>query len=248
MDMLRLGTIAFLSTLGLGAAAAPARADGPDRYPSYDATPGFYDFTWTGFFIGAHLGGAHTEVQATETLLADPEPLIQTYAQNGASVVGGVQAGWQKQWEKFVVGVEVGYSALSFDSTTASPILEGVTRSVEVRDLLTVMGRLGYADGRWLAYTKAGWASAQVDITLRDTVASDVASAGERASGWTAGVGIDYALTHNLFLGVEYNYLYVRADVAPLPIAETRFGDADVDMQTLVLRLNYRFGGPCCGR
>ena len=244
MGMLRAVAVAFLSTLGLAAAAAPARADGPYRYPSYDATPGFYDFRWTGFFIGAHLGGAHTGVEATETSFNQPDPLIRTHAQDRASVVGGVQAGWQKQWEKFVVGVEVGYSALSFDSTATLPVLEGVTRSAEVRDLLTLTGRLGYADGRWLAYAKAGWASAQVDITLKDTVTSDVASAGERASGWTAGVGIDYALTHNLFLGVEYSYLYVRADVAPLPIAETHFSDAEVDIQTLVLRLNYRFGGP----
>ena len=137
-------------------------------------------------------------------------------------MVGGVQAGWQKQWEKFVAGVEVTYTALPFDETTVSPLLPGVvTRSAEVHDLFTLTGRLGYADGRWLAYAKGGWASAQVDITLRDTVSGAVASSGGRASGWTAGVGIDYALSHNLFLGIEYNYLYFRADVAPLPIPDT---------------------------
>jgi outer membrane immunogenic protein len=247
MGMLRAVTIAFLATWGFAATAAPAGADGPPhRYPTYDATPGFYDFKWTGFFVGAHLGGAHTELEATETIFdAIFGPLIQTYSQDGASVVGGVQAGWQKQWEKIVAGVEVTYSALPFDETTVSPLLPGVvTRTGEVHDLFTLTGRLGYADGRWLAYAKGGWASAQIDITLRDTVKGDVASAGERASGWTAGAGIEYALSLNLSLGIEYNYLYFRTDVAPLPIPDTAFSDAEIDIQTLVVRLNYRFGGP----
>jgi outer membrane immunogenic protein len=243
MGMLRAVGFAFLAMWGVAATAAPAGADGPPyRNPTYDATPGFYDFNWTGFFVGAHLGGAHTQLEATETIFdAIFGPVIQTYSQDGASVIGGVQAGWQKQWEKIVAGIEITYSALPFDETTVSPLLPGVTRTAEVHDLFTLTGRLGYADGRWLAYAKGGWASAQVDIALRDTVA--VASAGERASGWTAGVGIEYALTLNLSLGIEYNYLYFRTDVAPLPIPDTTFSDAEIDIQTLVVRLNYRFGG-----
>jgi opacity protein-like surface antigen len=248
MGMLRAASIAFLATWGLAAATAPAGADGPYRYPTYDATPGFYDFKWTGFYFGAHLGGAHTEVEATESDFSTVDslfrPLIETYGQNAASVTGGVQAGWQKQWEKFVVGVEVTYTALPFDETTASPVLAGVFRTAEVRNLFTLAGRLGYADGRWLAYAKYGWAGAQIDVSLTDTLAGDAASASEWANGWTAGVGIDYALTHNLFLGVEYNYVYFRSDVAPLPIPETHFSDAEVHIQTLLVRLNYRFSGP----
>jgi outer membrane immunogenic protein len=247
MGMLRAVTIAILGMLGLAAAAMPAGADGPGRYPTYDATPGFYDFQWTGFFAGAHVGGAHTEVEATDTLFEVASPLIETYSQDGASLTGGVQAGWQKQWERFVVGAEVSYSALSLDNTTFSPVLANVVRSAEVRDLFTLTGRLGYADERWLAYFKGGWASAQVDVTLRDTLTSEVASAGERANGWTLGLGMDYALKHDLFLGVEYNYLYFRSD-APheLPGWDAHFSDAEVTVQSLVLRLNYRFGGPCC--
>lgn len=249
--MLRAVTIAFLATIGLGALAGPTGADGPPpdrpyRHTPYETkpVPGFFDFNWSGFYVGGHLGGGHINFESTETV----NPLVPllsetlTYGQDAASVVGGVQAGWQKQWEKLVAGIELTFTALQFDETALSPLLVGVTRSAELHDLFTLTGRLGYADGRWLAYAKGGWASAEIDVTYRDTITGDVASSSGRESGWTAGVGIDYALSHNLFLGIEYNYLHFRADVAALPIADTAFRDADVDIQTLVVRLNYRFG------
>jgi outer membrane immunogenic protein len=259
MDMLRAGTVALLATWGLAAAAVPAGADGPYRVPTYDATPGFYDFRWTGFYAGAHLGVAFTNVRATETDFAvDVEelnpsqaftagPLTQSYDDFATSVAGGVQVGWQKQWEKIVVGAELTYTALPFDETSASPVFPGVFRTAEVSNLVALTGRLGYADGRWLAYSKFGWAGAQVDITLNDTVTKTSASSSGFTSGWNFGVGIDYALTHNLFLGVEYNYLFFRADVEPLPIPDAHFSDdAKVHIQSLMVRLNYRFDGLGC--
>jgi outer membrane immunogenic protein len=251
MGMLRAVTAAFLATLAVGALSGPAGADGPPpdrpyRHTPYETkpVPGFFDFNWSGFYVGGHLGGGHINIESNETVNALDPLLLDTltYGQDAASVVGGVQAGWQKQWEKFVAGVELTYTALSFDETTPSPLLLGVTRSADLHDLLTLTGRLGYADGRWLAYAKGGWASADIGITYRDALTGAVASSSGRESGWTAGLGIDYALSHHLFLGIEYNYLAFRADVAPLPIPDTGFRDAHVDIQTLVVRLNYRLG------
>lgn len=272
MGMLRAVTMAFLATWGL--ATVPARADGPPPgpaapapYPPYDAAPvpGFFDFNWSGFYVGGHLGGGHTNLEARETDFGAAEtdfeapapdfdatatgfvpdlPFIDTYGQDAVSAVGGVQAGWQKQWEKAVAGIEVTYTALSFDETEESPLVSDLTRSGEVSNLITLTGRLGYADGRWLAYAKGGWASADIDVTYRDALTGEVTSSGDRESGWTAGVGIDYALSYNLFLGVEYNYLHFNADVPQPPVQFLETGDADVDIQTLLVRLNYRFGGP----
>jgi outer membrane immunogenic protein len=250
MDIRRVVTVALVATSWLAAAAVPAGADGPARVPTYDWRPGFYDFQWSGFYAGSHLGLAYTEVEATETDFDVPNvdilgPLIQTYSQSSTSVAGGVQLGWQKQWEKIVVGAELTYTALPFEETTASPVIAGVVRTAEVHNLVALTGRLGYADGRWLAYGKFGWAGAQVDITLEDTVKGNSTSSGGWTNGWNFGLGIDYALHHNLFLGVEYNYLYFRTDVDPLPIPDTRFSDGEVNIQSLMVRLNYRFGGPC---
>src|SRR5262245_10862892 len=180
MGMLRAVGLAFLATWGLVATAAPAGADGtPDRYPTYDATPGFYDFKWSGFYAGGHLGLGHTSAESTEQTnselvelitAGEVNLLVATYAQSETSITGGLQVGWQRQWEKLVAGVEVGFTLLRFDTTKESPLVRDLFRSAEARDILTLTGRLGYADGRWLAYAKGGVANAQVDVSYLDAV------------------------------------------------------------------------------
>jgi outer membrane immunogenic protein len=250
MDILRVGIVALLATWGLAAVAVTAGADGPPhRPPVYDATPGFYDFNWGGYYVGAHLGAGFIEAESAESVVVDPALMIfdtGTFGQSAWSFAGGVQAGWQRQWEKIVAGVEVTYTAARLDQTSLSPIIPDIVRSSELHDLITLTGRLGYADGRWLAYAKGGWASAEIDVVYRDNAGAVTAATSGRESGWTAGVGIDYALTHTLFLGVEYNYLHFQADVSPPTIPGTTINDVIVDVQTFVVRLNYRFGGPAC--
>ena len=46
-------------------------------------------------------------------------------------------------------------------SSGAAP---GTTFSSNVSDLLIVAGKLGYAQDRWVAYAKAGYASADFDL------------------------------------------------------------------------------------
>jgi opacity protein-like surface antigen len=147
-----------------------------------------------------------------------------------------------------VAGAEIGFSLLRFDTTKESPLLQGLFRSAETSGIFTLTGRLGYADGRWLAYAKGGLATAEIDVSYRDTVTGLSTSSSGVEVGWTAGVGIDYALTQHWIIGIEYNYVHFRADVDPPPIPDipTEFGGVDVDIQNLVVRLNYRFGPGCC--
>jgi outer membrane immunogenic protein len=251
----RAWTLAIATTLGMGLAAAPAVAHdpSPDDYSPY-APSGFFVFDWSGYYVGAHLGGATAEAQSTEVVFPNSPELFQatTFGNSENSVTGGVQAGWQRQFGKLVAGVEVGFNLLQFDNTDTSPLLllvgePPVNRSVQVSDIFTLTGRVGYADGRWLAYAKGGLANGEVDVDYRQLSTGATSSSSGRDTGWTAGVGIDYALTPNLFLGVEYNFIHFRADIVPPPIAfpPTRFDDLDVDIQNVVVRLNYRFG-PCC--
>lgn len=250
MKLWRALVLAGMGLGALGALAAPAQARGPaDDYVPYQPS-GFFVFNWSGAYVGGNLGLAHTNLEATETVFPDDFLRIDilNYDQSETSITGGVQAGWQKHWGKVVWGVEVGVSLLRFDTATLSPVIDGLSRSAEVRDIFSLTGRLGYADGRWLAYAKGGLVNAEIEIGYSDALTGASSSSSNRETGWTAGLGIDYALTPNLFLGIEYNYLHFNADVSPplIPDLPTTFGDAEVDIQNVVVRLNYRFHPGCC--
>jgi outer membrane immunogenic protein len=259
MGFRRALTLAILAMWGLGAQAMPARAD-RDVVPSDDYSPyapsGFFVLDWSGFYAGGHLGGAHTNAEATEIVPDPRDPtltLLFNYDQSETSFTGGVQVGWQKQWGNLVVGAEAGFSLLHFDTSEISPLLADLgqpdlIRSVEVRDIFTLTGRLGYTDGRWLAYVKGGLANAEVDVGYTDTLTGATTSSSGRETGWIAGIGIDYALTHNLVLGVEYNYLDIQAEVPEPPVPGGDSDDLHAEIQSLVVRLNYRFGPGCCSR
>ena len=171
------------------------------------------------------------------------------YEQSETSLTGGIHAGWQKHWGKLVAGVEVGLqrAALRHHHRIAAH-----TRSSfdpwRLRDIFSLTGRLGYTDGRWLAYAKGGVVNAEIDISYDDRFTGLSTSSSGRETGWTAGIGIEYALTPKLILGVEYNYLHFRADATPPPIPDipAQIGDVDVDIQNVVVRLNYRFQPGCC--
>jgi opacity protein-like surface antigen len=261
MGMLRAVAIAFLATWGAALASAdggpaPGRR-GPDRYAPYEPppAPGFFDFNWTGFYVGTHLGAAFTNAESTETIFPNNPNLFQSlnFDQSEKSVIGGVHAGWQMHWGKLVAGAEIGFSFHQFDTTRLSPLflefvrVVNLQRSVELGDIFTLTGRVGYADGRWLAYFKGGLATAEVDARYLETATGGRASSSGLEVGWTAGGGIEYALTQNWFLGFEYNIIHFRADIKPppIPLFPTQTGDVDIDTQSLVVRLNYRFG-PCC--
>jgi outer membrane immunogenic protein len=257
MGYRRAWTLAVAFTWGLGLNAVPAGAHGPspDDYSPYPPS-GFFVFDWTGYYVGAHLGVAAAEAESTETVFPNSPELFQvaTYGNSENSVTGGVQAGWQRQFGKLVAGIEVGYNTLQFNNTELSPLVLNIVtgasdlaRSVGVSDIFTLTGRVGYADGRWLAYAKGGVSNGEVDVDYRQFSTGITTSSNGRQTGWTAGIGVDYALTQNWFLGIEYNYIHFRADIIPPTIVfpPTQFNDVDVDIQNVVVRLNYRFG-PCC--
>jgi opacity protein-like surface antigen len=246
--MLAVAGALYLVTHSVGAVADGAAVPADDHSPY--APSGFFQYDWSGFYAGGQLGAVYTEVESTETLFPNSLEFFQSrsYGQGEAAITGGLQAGWQKHWGKLVAGAEVGFSLLQFDTSEESPLLDGLFRSAEVGTIFTLTGRLGYADGRWLAYAKGGVAAADVDIRYHDTFTGLSTSSGNLEIGWTAGVGIDYALSQTWVLGVEYNYVHFRADVEPplIPDIPSRFGYVDVDLQSVVVRLNYRFGGRCC--
>ncbi|MFK8251592.1 outer membrane protein [Ancylobacter terrae] len=114
----------------------------------------------------------------------------------------------------------------------------------------TVRARLGYAFDRFLPYVTGGlaWANVKVNEAVTFTY-DDVAygsaafSASDTLWGWTLGGGVEYALTDNWTVKVEYLYADLGSiDYHPnYDVYENWRGDFDVTMQTLKFGVNYKF-------
>lgn len=88
---------------------------------------------------------------------------------------GGLHFGYQQDMGQYVAGAELTYDTNDFD-------------------LLRLRGKLGYDGGRVMPYLTAGFAKA--DGTISGVDFSE--------NGYTYGVGIDFALTQNVIMGLEY--------------------------------------------
>ena len=156
------------------------------------ATPTAYipqAINWTGFYVGAHLGGAWSRANWTTPVSGLSNNLT------GGGVLGGAQIGFNYQLDSVVFGVEGDFSGTSLKPSDTDAA--GFMHSTSTYWTSTVTGRLGYAVNRALFFAKAGAAFANE----RDSVTSPlgaVSSTGvDTQVGWTAGGGMEYALDHN---------------------------------------------------
>ncbi len=206
------GTIALFVLAATGAADA---ADlGP---PPFVPPPHLPIWNWTGGYFGAHVGAARGE-----TNFSDPfgPPL---YGDNVLTpgFLGGVQTGynWQAPNTRFVFGVEVDLSGLLATGTNTCLAYSGLFLSANCRSRpdasTTFTGRVGFAIGpaqRTLFYVKGGLAGLHdnIDIATNPLIGFGPAYAASSSFwdwGWTAGAGIERALTPAWSLRLEYDYL-----------------------------------------
>src|SRR5262249_256129 len=145
MKKILFAAVAVVALTALPAAAADL---GP-RY--YNKTPAYVApiWTWTGFYVGAHLGGA---------LGTDNNFNGLAVSTNSARFLGGVQAGADWQFSgNWVVGAEGQYSFLSKNSgNTVFP--GGYIYGNDQRGLGSITARVGYSFGPALVYVKGGYA------------------------------------------------------------------------------------------
>jgi outer membrane immunogenic protein len=182
-----LAALAFASLLTGTAAAADLYVPTPDQAIVSASRD------WTGFYIGANVGYADFDAAH-----GGDESDLATL--NGWQ--GGVQAGYNVQFDSIVLGIEADLSAAG--------ILEGSdtdhwNEDAGINGLATLRGRLGFAVGDLLLYGTAGLAAANLEVY----------DEAQTIGGWVAGVGAEYMVTDTVSLKAEYLY--------------TNFGTVEVD-------------------
>lgn len=223
---------AVASVLFLSVYSSAFAADLPR--PAYKAPPLLTPapvFTWTGFYIGPHVGYGWSRFSGDGD------------SRTAKGFLGGVQAGYNYQIGQVVVGVEGEYS---FADVKYDTPLFGGTLTLKNDYFATAAARLGYAFDRSLIYAKLGAAWTRDKWDANDG-AGGTATATSNRMGWVLGAGYEYAFWDNFSVKLEYDYMKFGS-VSPTfatagGLTVEGSGDVKLDTQVIKVGLNYRFGG-----
>jgi outer membrane immunogenic protein len=181
-------------------------------------------FTWTGLYFGADLGygvsaqgiGVSASGNGSSNFLkslGDPGSL----GSDASGAVGGFHLGFNQQINSALVwGIEGRFDATGLQSTGGATGTTPGTAAAATVSLPwegSVVGRFGVLPTPVLMiYGLGGVAFGELKQSAAATTlgggASSVALVSDNVhTGWTAGVGLEYAFTNYLIGGVEYRYV-----------------------------------------
>lgn len=217
--------VAGAFALAIGGQALAADLSSPVATPpvasaAYVPAPAL-PYGWSGIYLGINGGYA-----VAQSVFANP-PIFSTGPFSMDGFQGGGTIGVNHQWGHFVLGIEG-----DGDWTNQGG---SVTRSDW---LATVRGRAGYAFDRILFYAAGGAALANRQVGA----GGNYPFTSTTQVGWTAGAGVEVALSQNWTAKVEY--LYVDLGNQSCPVASCGgFVAVTVPLTENVVRagVNYKF-------
>lgn len=211
----RLALFGSLAVLAL-AAASPALAQAP-------APAGL---RWTGLYAGMNIGGAWAgsvlSNTGTDTSIGGLGSILRAGATpssidfRSSGLTGGAQVGYNVQLGALVIGAEADIHWFGrSQSFTATPVVPGfvpvtTTANQSLERLYTLRAKAGVALGpQILLYGTGGFAFGDGSTTIQISAPAAgpplaVSSRTDLKSGWTAGLGIEVALTDRVSFKAEY--------------------------------------------
>ena len=219
-------------------------------------------FTWTGFYVGAQIGGAWAKSDWTYQNINPYDSLGPAGPITGSAnsfsmsaLAGGVQFGFNYQINRLVLGVEGSWTATGLSQTNPNVVqvfapFSTQTVKTEITDYATVTGRFGVlVDPTWLVYGKGGYAVANIETSGTTTPAVQGLNLNWNTkqwhNGWIGGGGVEHRLWKNVTLGVEYNYIQLDSAIHTGAVSGGIIGPANQivhsvngNIQTIMARLN----------
>lgn len=224
---LAAGTVACVCSVQ--AADLPVRPAPPPVAPVAYAPP---VYNWSGFYIGGHIGGGFEDSTWTDPFTGANDTF------NEGGFLGGAQIGANAQFNWLVVGLEGDFSWTSLIKGSGNDSIgDALTTSPQWTS--TVTGRIGAAFDRLLVYGKGGVAFAEDQSTFTPVGGPTLTDNTDRI-GWTAGAGLEYALTQNWTARVEYDYLGFGSKQLTFSPGVTT--NASLNVQEVKAGINYKFG------
>lgn len=180
-------------------------------------------FDWGGAYVGGNIGWGWGTFSNSSTPTGN-------FGNEGNGIQGGVHAGYNYLLTpNIVAGLEADFQLSDIDDTS---IRNGVSVKSSSDWNSSLRGRLGFAFDRFLVYGTGGVAIA--DLNINANGAKDNAT----AVGWTAGAGVEGAVTQNITARLEY----VHQDFGQESF--TLGGDryrSDLDNNLVRFGLSYKF-------
>ncbi|WP_065754433.1 outer membrane protein [Bradyrhizobium paxllaeri] len=222
MKKMMLGPLA-LAVLGTNSALAAdlGRTYTKSSPPVY--LPAEPVYSWTGFYVGGHLGGAFSGGSIFDK----------------SRFAGGLQVGGDYQLApNWIVGVEGQYSWLSGGAQAAR--FSTVNLRQDRNALGSITGRIGYVSGPTLLYVKGGWA---YQDTTYGVARPNSFTLDNKNGGYTIGTGFEYLFASNWSSKIEYQYYNFGSTrfVAVSPAGLVTAGSFDNNVHSVKVGLNYRF-------
>jgi outer membrane immunogenic protein len=231
------------AVLATSANAADVYNGGLKDGPAADISSG-PGVNWSGVYIGAHggYGNANHEVSA-DVDFSDGEEGSSTHnlfnldGINSRGFVGGIDAGADVASGGWVFGVLGGYSFSNMESSLS--VFDGEGKwTLAKQGEWYLGGRVGRVVApRTMVYLLAAYT--QTEYELSGTFLDEKPS--QSYSGIKAGTGIEYALSNNVFLGLQYDHdFYGKQDW----INEDGFKVTDnLDEDKIQATFKIKFGG-----
>ena len=222
-QLIHLMGVVFAGAMITSAFAGPEAYSGKEMKQVVPAPAPACDFTWTGFYLGgnAGYGWGHADTdfdpRPDAVTFADLEPT--TLSPDPGGFIGGGQAGYNYQWNWLVLGAETDFQGTDVeghDTLFNFPDITGAGNGAgtflaaheRVQWLGTVRGRIGFAPiCKLLIYGTGGFAYGNVDYSANtnfDNGNTFPVNFSETKTGWTAGGGLEYAISNHWSVRAEY--------------------------------------------
>jgi len=159
------------------------------------------------------------------------------YDVNGA--IYGIHAGYNFQRDNVVFGAELGLNGTDIDGSDSCVV--GLLKCERSLDwYATAVGRLGYASGRTLFYGFGGlaWGEVETDISV---LGHTLLSGSETHLGWTAGLGIEHAMSDRFSVRVEYSHVDLGEEDHSL--GEGLSSEVDLSFDAIKVGASYKLTG-----
>lgn len=237
----------------LAAAVRPATAADLGPMPVKAAPVAVHD-PWTGFYAGAHLGyGWATKVWVNNFPVYDGEIDADT---NPQGLLGGLQFGYNHQFDWLVLGVEGDFSWSDVHNTNFNCYAFGDQLcSTNIDWFADITGRLGVVYGPALYYIKGGvvWVDdrftnyatcAGSQPTSANGVSADCGNmyfANQSRMGWLVGGGVEAYFMHNWSVKIEYNYMDLGSRNVPFEAEDGGYFTSEIHQRAQLVKLGFNY-------